>query len=205
MDQKTTLILGGYGNTGKCLARLLLQETDARLILAGRNQEQAERTAARLNDDFSGNRVQGIRVDAADEKSLQEAFSGVDLVIVASSTARYVREIVAAALAAGTDYLDVQYAAHKVPVLQSRAADIEKAGRCFITEAGYHPGLPAALVRYAGRHFDSLERAVIGSVIKQDWNITLSEATVAEFVGEFKDYRPVAKGQHDQHGRLSPL
>lgn len=33
---KTFLILGGYGNTGKIIAELLLKETNLNLILAGR-------------------------------------------------------------------------------------------------------------------------------------------------------------------------
>ena len=34
---KTLLILGGYGNTGRPLVDLLLRETDARMIIAGRS------------------------------------------------------------------------------------------------------------------------------------------------------------------------
>ncbi|HIH44074.1 MAG TPA: KR domain-containing protein [Candidatus Methanoperedenaceae archaeon] len=37
MSNKTFLILGGYGNVGRVLAQLLLQETDLNLVLAGRN------------------------------------------------------------------------------------------------------------------------------------------------------------------------
>ena len=37
MDQPALLILGGYGNTGYPLARLLLQESQASLVLAGRS------------------------------------------------------------------------------------------------------------------------------------------------------------------------
>jgi saccharopine dehydrogenase-like NADP-dependent oxidoreductase len=32
---KKLLILGGYGNTGRLIAELMLQETDVRVILAG--------------------------------------------------------------------------------------------------------------------------------------------------------------------------
>ena len=40
MNQKTFLILGGYGTTGILIAELLLKETDVRLILTGRNLEK---------------------------------------------------------------------------------------------------------------------------------------------------------------------
>ena len=38
MSQNTALLLGGYGNTGRLISRLLLQETDVQLVIAGRNR-----------------------------------------------------------------------------------------------------------------------------------------------------------------------
>jgi saccharopine dehydrogenase (NAD+, L-lysine-forming) len=67
--------------------------------------------------------------------------------------------------------------------------EIEKSGYCFITDGGFHPGLPAALVRYAALHFDRLEKANVGSVIKQDWaGLNMSDATVTELVEEINDF-----------------
>lgn len=186
---RTFLILGGYGNTGMCIARLILQETNVGLVLAGRSSEKAGRAAARLNDLFEGNRVAGTHADASDAESLKKAFEGVDFVIVASSTAKYVKEIAKAALASGVDYLDIQYSQEKVSVLQSMAGEIENAGCCFITEAGFHPGLPAAMVRYVSANFDCLERAIVSSVINHDWGLSVSDSTIYEFVEEFKDYQ----------------
>jgi hypothetical protein len=37
------------------------------------------------------------------------------------------------------------------------AAQIAAAGRGIITDGGFHPGMPAALVRYAAPCFDALE------------------------------------------------
>ncbi len=190
MDDKKILILGGYGNTGRPLAQLLLQETDAELILAGRNVAKLEAVTSELNAQFTGHRVRGCQVDAADPKSLRRAFSGVDLVVVASSTAEYVQQVATAALQAGIDYLDVQFSTHKTAVLASMAAEIEEAGLCFITDAGFHPGLPAALVRCLAPYFDNLESAMVGSVIKIDWaSLELSPSTLEEFVSEFMDFQ----------------
>lgn len=49
MQQKTILILGGYGNTGRALARLLLQESNALLVIAGRNIDKAQGFSDELN------------------------------------------------------------------------------------------------------------------------------------------------------------
>jgi saccharopine dehydrogenase (NAD+, L-lysine-forming) len=189
MTGKTILILGGYGNTGRPLSRLLLQETDARLVLAGRNIEKAKQLAVEFNQAFAGNRVKGVYADAANITSLRQAFKGIDFVVVASSTAQYTKEVATVALEAGVDYLDVQYSSEKVALLMSMAEEIKRAGRCFITEGGFHPGLPAALVRYVAQYFDRLEKARVGSVIKVDWKgLDIEDSTVYELLEELNDF-----------------
>jgi saccharopine dehydrogenase-like NADP-dependent oxidoreductase len=192
MHPKTILLLGGYGNAGRPLARLLLQETGACLILAGRSAEKAASAALTLNRICAGERAVGIAADASDAGSLKRAFQGVDLVVVASSTARYARQVAGAALEAGIDYLDIQYSTQKIAALKSLAAQIEAAGRCFITDGGFHPGLPAALVRYAAPSFDRLEKANVGSVLKQDWaSLSLPDDTLIELIEEINDFEPL--------------
>ena len=189
MNPKTLLILGGYGETGRRLAHLLLAKTDVCLALGGRNLARAESLAAQLNVDFKGNRARGTRVDAAQPACLARAFDGVDFVIVASSTTEHTRQVAFAALAAGIDYLDVQFSMEKLRVLQSLRSEIESSKRCFITEAGFHPGLPAALVRYVSQCFDQLHVAEVASVIKIDWRtVSLSPSTAEEFVKEIMEY-----------------
>jgi saccharopine dehydrogenase-like NADP-dependent oxidoreductase len=192
MNDQTILILGGYGHTGQPLARLLLQETGVRLLLAGRSLEKAQTAAEECNRDYPGERAAGISVDASDRAGLEHAFQGINLVVVASSTARYALEVASAALAAGIDYFDVQYSSRKIAALQTLSAEIEKDGLCFITDGGFHPGLPAALVRYAAGSFDSLQSALVGSVIKEDWaRLNLPDETVQELLEEINDFQPL--------------
>jgi saccharopine dehydrogenase (NAD+, L-lysine-forming) len=182
------LILGGYGSTGLPLARLLLRETEASLVLAGRDLEKAQRAAERLNQALNGHRVAGIRTDAADRVGLLEAFREVDLVLVTSSTARHAEAVARAALAAGIDYLDIHYSAAKTTALQGMAEDIRRAGRCFITEAGFHPGLPAALARYAAGRLERVDRIVVAAVLNQEGGIPFTSA-FTELVEGFRDYQ----------------
>jgi saccharopine dehydrogenase (NAD+, L-lysine-forming) len=185
---KTFFILGGYGATGKSLAHHLLQQTDARLVLAGRHPEKAHSLADQLNDEFKGGRVKGVQVDAADGATLQKALVGIDLLINAAPTTAYSGEVVQAVLDAGVDYLDIQIGEQKLATLRSHADEIEKAGLCFITEAGFHPGLPAAMVRLAGEEFDTLEKAVTAGYLNIGPGAKYSE-TVDELMEEFKHYR----------------
>ncbi len=189
MTGKTILILGGYGNTGKALARLLLQESDAKLILAGRTREKAENLARELNGVFTGGRAKAEYVDASRKETLQKAFCGIDLVMVASSTTQFVRQVAKAALDAGIDYFDVQYSPEKIRILRSVEGEIRRAGRCFITDGGFHPGLPCLLVRYVSQYFDTLESARVGSVIKEDWSaLQVGDEAIRELAELINDF-----------------
>jgi saccharopine dehydrogenase (NAD+, L-lysine-forming) len=66
---------------------------------------------------------------------------------------------------------------------------IQEAGCCFITDGGFHPGLPALMVRFIAQYFDHLVSAKVGSVIKQDWeSLEVEDATVFELVELMNDY-----------------
>jgi saccharopine dehydrogenase (NAD+, L-lysine-forming) len=208
MSEKSILILGGYGNTGRLLAEYLLQETNAQVVIAGRRLEKARGMADHFNTKFEGHRVTYRYADASEQAGLRASFTQVDGVIVASSTSAFVRQVATAALEAGIDYLDVQYSAHKMAVLQAMAPQIEAADCCFVTDGGFHPGLPAALIRYVAPCFDVLEEARVGSVIKLNWSgLDVGQATMAEFIGEFMDFQMLAfrHGRWQQTGLLSML
>jgi saccharopine dehydrogenase (NAD+, L-lysine-forming) len=156
------LILGGYGLTGSYLARLLLRHSTANILIAGRNLQKAESFANALGESFGSCRVRDIRVDVEDLNSIRSALPSVDLVLAATSFGCHCSAIAKVALENGVDYLDVLYSPSKLAVL----CKIEKRGLCFVTEAGFHPGLPLVLTRQIAQRFDSLERAIIGSVIQ---------------------------------------
>jgi saccharopine dehydrogenase (NAD+, L-lysine-forming) len=189
VEQKTILILGGYGNTGRPLTRLLLQESDIHLLLAGRNLQKATALSDELNRAFEGNRVGGVCVDASNPDSLKQAFTGVDLVVVASSTTQFTLQIATAALEARIGYLDIQYSTQKISLLKSMAESIQQAGCCFVTDAGFHPGLPAFMVRYIAQFYDQLLSARVGSVIKEDWkSLEVADSTVDELIELMNDF-----------------
>lgn len=183
------LILGGYGYTGAVIAQLLVQETDARVIVAGRSLEKASRCADQLNAASGAERVIPRQVDAASPEGLQQGLRGADLLVVASSTSQYARQVARAALKAGIDTLDIQYSRQKTRILRELAGEIEQAGLCFVTDGGFHPGLPGALARYAGQRLEQLSSARVGSVIKIDWcQYPPSPTTAQEMVAEFLDF-----------------
>ncbi len=179
----TIFILGGYGYTGKLLAKHLLAQTDVEIIIAGRNLEKAKIFADELNT----SRVSVSHADAANLESLTSALAGATLCLVAAPVTHHAETVVRACIAARVDYLDVQFSSQKLKALYAAEAEIEQAGLCFVTEAGYHPGLPAALIRYAASKLSVTESALTAGYLNMK-NIPYSEA-VDELMEGFIEYQ----------------
>jgi saccharopine dehydrogenase (NAD+, L-lysine-forming) len=185
MGDPTILILGGTGMAGLPIARLLLEHTAVRLILAARRLERAVEAVSTLNRVFPGLRVSARRADAADAASLAEAFRGVDWVIDCTPSTAYVDAVTETALSAGADYFDILFGPKKIQTLLGKEARISEAGRCFITEGGYHPGLPSALVRYGARRLERIDTASVAGLL----NIVLPYTdAVEELVRTFEQF-----------------
>lgn len=189
---KTFLILGGYGNTGILISEFLLKNTDSKLIVAGRNAEKAIKAAKALNEKFFDERVTALQINAADKRSLPERFKEADMVIAASSTLKHISKIAEAAIEAGIDFLDINLSSQeKITKLKLLEERIKEKKLLFVTECGFHPGLPSVLVNHAAAQFDKLEVANVASLIKMNWKeLEFSESTVSEMANEFKYYKP---------------
>lgn len=157
----TILILGGYGATGRALTRHLLAQTSCQIIVGGRNLDKALDFVDSLRDP----RVTAQRVDAANPSSLRQALTRVDFLLVAAPTTHQAETVVCAALDAGVDYLDVQYADRKLATLRAHEREIHERKLCFVTEAGYHPGLPSAMVRYAASKLHCIHSAQVAGYL----------------------------------------
>ena len=127
-------------------------------------------------------------MDAASREDLAKALQGVDLLVVAAPTTRCAETVIRTALECRVDYLDVQLDIGKLKVLQSLAPQIEQAGLCFITEAGFHPGLPAAMVHAAARRLDRLDSAVTAAYLNMGQSLPYTDA-VDELMELFQNYQ----------------
>ncbi len=182
------LILGGTGHTGRLITRYLLEYSEAAVTIATRHTDKAQALAEELNQQYSGLRAAVVYADAADVESLRAAFRDQTLVVVAAPTTVNAEIVVHAALETCVDYLDVQLGTKKFLLLQSLAGEIEHAERCFITEAGFHPGLPSALVRYAAANLDTIESAITAGYLNMGKDLPYTEA-VDELIESFKGYQ----------------
>jgi len=181
------LILGGTGHTGRLIAHHLLKHSKAEITIATRHLDRAQACADKLNQHYPDQRVKAIYADASQTESLHLAFADQRMVVVAAPTTAYAENVIRTSLEMGLDYLDVQLGAQKFALLQSLSHEIEQAGLWFITEAGFHPGLPSALVRYAATHLDRMESAITLGYLNMGKGLPYSEA-VDEVVESFRDY-----------------
>lgn len=208
MTSKSILILGGYGNAGLVIARLLVSQTKVGIILAGRNGARAQRAAEQLNAEFQTDCVSGMQVNAANKESLIHAFKNIQMVVVASSTIEFTSIVAQAALEAGIDYFDVQISVTaKRQALDALQERILSSGRCFITDGGYRPGIPAAMVRYAATQISELESAPVATVFQVNWKEReFASSTAAEFVDELKSLNPlVLKNGKWEPGKMNEM
>lgn len=181
------LVLGGTGYTGRLIVQHLLENSKADITIAARHLDRAQALADQLNQQYPDHRVKAACADASQIGSLHRAFADQMMVVVAAPTTAYAENVIRTSLEMGLDYLDVQLGAQKLALLQSLAQEIEQAGLCFITEAGFHPGLPSALVRYAATHLDCIESAITLGYLNMGKDLPYSEA-VDEVVESFREY-----------------
>lgn len=195
------LILGGTGYTGRLIAQHLLEHSKADITIATRHLDRAQAFADKLNRQYPDNRVKTIYADASQPDSLCLAFADHMMIVVAAPTTMYAENVIRTSMEMGLDYLDVQLGTQKFALLQSLANEIEQSGLCFITEAGFHPGLPSALVRYAATYLDSIESAFTLCYLNIGKGLPYSEA-VDEVVENFREYngRVFKNGQWTKSG-----
>ena len=188
--QKSLAIIGATGNTGNKIAFLLLQHTQAQIVLGARNEQALENLAGELTNQFDPNRISFQRVDILDDDSLNSFLQHADMVIMASGTADYVDRVVQSAIEFNTDYLDIHYSNHKLELLKNMKEEIDQSDNLIITEAGFHPGILSALIRYADKQINELSSAIIGGVLNVNWeDINVASSTEKEFASELVDFR----------------
>lgn len=181
----TIAILGGYGNTGSQIAQLLAQRTSASIKILGRNLEKATELAHQLTRK-SGRQITGHFADAYQPETVTPLLHDVDILVVASGTTDFSTQIAKLALESNTDYFDTNLSVKvKNKALKELEARVKKHQRCFITDGGFHPGVPATMIRLAAQEIPNLEVANVGGSFQLDWkSIQLSKNTMAEFITE---------------------
>jgi len=185
---KRFLVVGGYGGAGRPLCRLLLAQTDSEVVVAGRDIQKAREFAKTL-----GEGAEALAVDVRDPSSLRQALPGIDMLVLAAAVAQSIGDIARTTLDSGVDFLDILYPASRVPLLRALEPEVVRSGRILITEAGAHPGMASALVRYAGCRMDRVNRAIVAGLMNLDLreHEIGSSDSLSELVESLRDTKPL--------------
>ena len=183
---KRVLLVGATGYAGNKLASYLLKETGATVILAGRSRAKLDDLQSGLRQQDLAHRLEVLELDAANLDSA--ALDDFDLLVNATAEGPHNARLIQACLDHRADWIDMQMnneLLNPPPVLRE---SIESAGRCFVIQAGFHPGIIAPLVRYACQQMDVMDRAIVGSVIRDKTGLPYTSG-FSELVASFRDYK----------------
>jgi len=183
-------ILGGYGNTGSQIAPLLAQHTSSSIKILGRNLEKAQELANQLASETESS-VSGHYADAYQPDTITPLLYDVDMLVVASGTTDFSEQIATMALDTNTDYFDTNLSVNpKNNALKDIEAKVIEDQKCFITDGGFHPGVPAAMIRLAAQEIPQIEIANVGGSFQLNWKkMQLSKNTMAEFITELLEMK----------------
>jgi hypothetical protein len=183
-QSRTVLVLGGYGQTGRVVVEHLAARNPAlNILVAGRDATRARALVREL----ASPALTPLRLDAADPVALERELRSVDLLVNVAAAADLAEQVAEAALRAEVDWVDTQVARHQADVLSALAPRIAASGRRWVTQAGFHPGVPAALVRLAAERLDRLDAAWTSGLLHPAGGFPHSGAA-AELFDEFEDY-----------------
>ncbi|WP_309399590.1 saccharopine dehydrogenase family protein [Cerasicoccus maritimus] len=150
---KTALIVGGYGNVGRTIARNLAQGS-ARLIIAGRSLAKAQALANELSGSASA-----LAFDVGKFADYTTALTGVDLVIMCldlhnAALARH-------CLAAGIDYIDITATRSILQDIEQLAPVAQTNQATALLSVGLAPGLTNLLVKHCQAQLPGMNAADI--------------------------------------------
>lgn len=186
---RTIAVFGATGYAGRCLTRLLLDDRETEVVACARDEGKL----ADLSSSLAG--AQGtLRTRTADvgsDRDIESIVSRADLVIGATSRSTEGYRLATAALARSTSYFGIYLSsAEKWRRLRRLHDECVERGVMLIEDGGVHPGMPAALIRWAAEDAE-LKSAWVGAKFGLKWDeLDLAPETVDDFVAEMKSMDP---------------
>ena len=180
------LLVGATGYAGNKLASYLLTETNATVVLAGRSKSKLHELQSGLGQQGPANRLEILELDAMNIEAV--ALGDFDLLINATAEGPHNAQLIQACVDHGADWIDMQMTNELLNPPPALRESIERAGLCFVIQAGFHPGMIAPLVRYAGQQMDVMDSAIVGSIIRDKTGMPFTSG-FSELVASFRDYK----------------
>jgi len=163
-------IVGGYGATGRAVARELLKAGDGEILIGGRDPARLESAAAEF-----GSRVSAARLDVLDVGSLDEFCSHCSIVVNCGGPVMLLQDRVAqAAFRRHCHYVDPAGLSFVKERMLPHAREIADLGLSFVVSAGWMPGITELVPIYAYEHarakMDSIESVRVYFSDSGEWS-----------------------------------
>ena len=155
------LIVGGSGRIGSSVAADLLANTQAQVIIAGRNLLVGSRVCDRLGD-----RAQFLSLDLADRVGLNNAITMSALVVNCAGPFHY-RDtaVLDTCIANGINYVDVSDHPSFTRKAMACALAAEQAGVTAIVNTGIFPGISNSMVRRDVEQLDEADTVHLSYIV----------------------------------------
>lgn len=189
---KRVLIIGGYGNFGQFIAKMLARETNIQLIISGRNGEKAKTLAARLD---AKNIPETAILDI--DRGLEQSLAAIRPDIVVHTSGPYQGQsymVAQACISQGCHYVDLADARDFVAGIGELDEAAKGKGVLICAGASSVPCLTSAIVDACIDEFDRLETLNYGIATAQLTNRGLATTSaVLSYAG--KPFRTLIDGQ----------
>jgi len=197
-SSETLCLLGGYGDVGLRLARLLHQQSTLTIVLAGRDGERAEAAARTV-----GPRCRGMALDVRASEARGQ-LAGMALCV--NLTEATPPGLAADLIAAGTHFIDSAATPAYVAELRQTIGAVPLPRASGVLETGLAPGLTNLLARDIcaarpeTRHIDILIEMGMGThhgIAATEWTLqALDQTYPMKSGGQWQDIRTGAMSRH---------
>ncbi|UTW46688.1 saccharopine dehydrogenase NADP-binding domain-containing protein [bacterium SCSIO 12696] len=164
---KRVLIIGGYGNFGRFIAKRLATDANRQLIIAGRSLEKAQ---ALIADMEAANQPEAIALDI--HQNLEQSLQAIKPNIVIHTSGPFQgqgHDVAKACIQCGAHYIDLADGREFVAGIDALDAQAKAAGITVISGASSVPCLTSALMDYYQDDFSEMESL--------DYGITTAQKT----------------------------
>lgn len=197
-----TLVSGGYGNAGREICRLLQHSGEFQVLVGGRNEEKAQQFIKETGWNSTYPTPEFRFCDTASSTSLDYVLWECQLLVVASSSMDHIAIILEACIRNRVHYADIMLSSQKKwEILFSYREQFSQHKLIALPDGGFHPGLPALMVRYMANKYGEINSAEVYSALRVPWqHLQISPSTRHEFVKEMEDFRPLVYKQGKWEG-----
>jgi saccharopine dehydrogenase-like NADP-dependent oxidoreductase len=183
------LALGGAGQEGaRSVADLAAAEAVTSVVVGDLNIAAAEA----LKDKLGSDKISCLQIDATDHEALVATLRGVDVVLTfVGPYFRFGVPILKAAIAAGTNYVDICDDTEPTLEMLDLCAQAEAAGITAVIGAGVSPGLINVNIRDASTKLDRMDE------VHLRWNVP-----VTDIEGDISQSAALEHGLHMINGEV---